>query len=268
MTDPRFNLRLSLIGGLVVAGLVAMLCSAPIPQDQAYHHFADERAFLSMPNFGNVASNFPFIAVGAWGLWEILARRRGVFRERWERAAWAILFGSVFAVGFGSSYYHWRPCDETLFWDRLPMTTLFTSFLAIGIGERVRSGWGARMLVPLLAAGVGTLLYWRHADDLRWYGLLQGLAMAAIPAMLLLFRPSYTRSRDWWAMVALYAAAKLCEVGDHAIDGALGNLVSGHTIKHLLASLAAWRGVVMVLKREPMGETATAPLPAAPQAAA
>jgi hypothetical protein len=259
MTDARYNLRLSLIGGLATAGVVVVLCLSPIPQDQAYHEFADERAFLSMPNFGNVASNFPFVAVGAWGLWELLVRRRGAFRERWERGAWAVLFGSVFAVGFGSSYYHWRPCDETLFWDRLPMTTLFTSFLAIAVGERMRRGWGARLLVPLLAAGVGTLLYWRTANDLRWYGLLQGLAMAAIPAMLLLFPPSYTRSRDWWAMVLLYAAAKACEVGDVQIDHALGGLVSGHTIKHLLAALAAWRGLVMVLRREPLEEVQ--PLP-------
>jgi hypothetical protein len=63
-------------------------------------------------------------------------------------------------------------------------------------------------------------------------------------------------------MVVLYAAAKLCEVGDDAIDGALGGLVSGHTIKHLIAALAAWRGLSMVLKREPLPETApTAPLP-------
>jgi hypothetical protein len=268
MNDARFNRRLSLIGGLAVAGLVAALCMDPVPQDQAYHEFADERAFFSVPNFGNVASNLPFVAFGAWGLFEILVRRRGVFRERWERNAWLVLFGSVFAVGFGSSYYHWRPCDETLFWDRLPMTTLFTSFLAIGMGERIRRGWGARMLVPLLAAGVGTLLYWRTANDLRWYGLLQGFAMAVIPGMLLLFKPSYTRSRDWWAMVLLYAAAKLCEVGDDAIDGALGSVVSGHTIKHLLASLAAWRGVVMVLKREPLEATSPLPLPAATQAPA
>ena len=265
--NDRFNLRLSLIGGLAVAGLVAVLCMNPIPQDQNYHHFADERAFLSMPNFGNVASNFPFIAIGAWGLVELLVRKRGVFRERWERAAWAVLFGSVFAVGFGSSYYHWRPCDPTLFWDRLPMTTLFTSFLAIAMGERIRRGWGARLLVPLLAAGVGTLLYWRSANDLRWYGLLQGFAMAVIPAMLLLFKPSYTRSRDWWAMVLLYAAAKLCEVGDDQIDAALGNLVSGHTIKHLIAAAAAWRGLVMVLKREPLEATSRPPLPVAPAAA-
>jgi hypothetical protein len=267
MNDPRFNVRLSLIAGFAVAGFVAALSLDPVPQDQAYHQFADQRPFLGIPHFGNVVSNLPFVLVGAWGLFHVLDRRRAAFRERWERGAWSVLFASVFAVGFGSAYYHARPCDETLFWDRLPMTTLFSSFLAIAVGERTRGAWGARLLVPLLVAGAGSLLCWQRAGDLRFYGLLQGLAMAAIPVLLLLFPPAYTRSRDWWAMVLLYAAAKVFEVADGPVDRLLGGAVSGHTIKHLLAAAAAWRGVVMIRQREPQPTPVAAAIPAAEPAA-
>ena len=40
-------------------------------------------------------------------------------------------------------------------------------------------------------------------------------------------------------MVAIYAVAKVTEVLDAQIY-ALGQLVSGHTLKHLLAALAVW----------------------------
>jgi hypothetical protein len=39
-----------------------------IPQPQTYHLFADRRAFLGIPNFGDVASNIPFAVIGVWGL--------------------------------------------------------------------------------------------------------------------------------------------------------------------------------------------------------
>ena len=54
--------------GLMAASVVVLLLLPPIAQDQSYHRFADERTLLGVPNFWNVVSNLPFIAVGAAGL--------------------------------------------------------------------------------------------------------------------------------------------------------------------------------------------------------
>ena len=54
--------------GLMIASLVALLPLPPLLQDQAYHQFADQRELFGIPNFWNVVSNLPFIAVGAVGL--------------------------------------------------------------------------------------------------------------------------------------------------------------------------------------------------------
>jgi hypothetical protein len=54
--------------GLMAASLTALLLLPPITQDQSYHRFADQRAFFGVPNFWNVVSNLPFIAVGVVGL--------------------------------------------------------------------------------------------------------------------------------------------------------------------------------------------------------
>lgn len=229
MTEASFRRRVALVAGVCIAGGLTTALLPPIPQWPSYHAFCDGRPWGPVPNGANVWSNLPFVLLGAWGL---ISRR--VAEERWERLAWTVLAAAVFAVGFGSGYYHWAPTDDRLFWDRLPMTVIFTSLLAITIGERI----GVRLLAPLLAAGVAGLLYWRWVGDTRLYGLLQGLAIALIPLMLALFPPRYTRSGDVWGAFGLYAAAKLAEHLDAPIHAATSGLVGGHPIKHLLAAAA------------------------------
>jgi hypothetical protein len=96
---------------LAAASLAVLLLLPPILQDQSYHRFADERTLFGIPNFWNVVSNLPFIVVGAAGL-----------RQFYRDPATLALFLGIFLTGFGSSYYHWNPNNDTLFWDRLPMT--------------------------------------------------------------------------------------------------------------------------------------------------
>jgi hypothetical protein len=54
--------------GLMIVSLVALLPLPPLLQDQSYHQFADQRELFGIPNFWNVVSNLPFVAVGAVGL--------------------------------------------------------------------------------------------------------------------------------------------------------------------------------------------------------
>jgi hypothetical protein len=121
--------------GLMGASLAGLLLLPPIPQDQTYHQFTDERTLLGIPNFWNVVSNFPFIAVGAAGLWQ--------FRRD---PAIVVLFLGMFLTAFGSAYYHWNPNDRTLFWDRLPMALTFMAILAGAVEERLHAKAGAVLL--------------------------------------------------------------------------------------------------------------------------
>src|ERR1700726_4078954 len=85
---------------VMVASFAGLLLVPPIPQDQSYHQFADQRALLGVPNFWNVVSNLPFIAIGAAGL------RR--FRHD---PTTIVLFSGMLLTGVGSSSYHWNPSD-------------------------------------------------------------------------------------------------------------------------------------------------------------
>jgi hypothetical protein len=76
-----------LLAAMLVGAFVVFLFPA-IPQDEAYHNFADKRALLGITNCLNVISNALFLFVGLPGMWFTICAGRlpNVFvdsRERW-----------------------------------------------------------------------------------------------------------------------------------------------------------------------------------------
>jgi len=226
--------------GLMGASLAGLLLLPPIPQDQSYHRFADQRTLLGIPNFWNVVSNLPFIAIGAAGL-------RRFHRE----PAALVIFLGIFLTGFGSSYYHWNPSDGTLFWDRLPMTLCFIAILIVVVQERISERLGAVLLWPLLATGISSLLLWRWTGDLRLYGWVQFFPCVALPLLLFMFPPKYTGTHYWIIAGVLYALAKAFEFYDHGIHANF--ILSGHTVKHLCSAAACFAVLRYFQTRQPIG---------------
>ena len=228
---------------------------ATIQQDQAYHRFADGRAFFGIENAAHTLSSVAFLVVGVLGLiflWRERAAggsRRFVVPEE-MRAYWA-LFAAVALTGLGSAYYHFAPDDARLMWERLPMSFAFTALLAATVAERIRLTLGLRMLVPLLLFGGGSVVYWRWTGDLLPYAAVQYGSIAAILAIVMLFRSRYTQGSDIFGVLAIYAAAKGAEALDARIY-ALGQIVSGHTLKHLLAAAAVCWLLRMLRLRRPL----------------
>ncbi|MDH4232811.1 MAG: hypothetical protein OEW04_12385, partial [Nitrospirota bacterium] len=71
------RIRLLLIFFLSAAACIAVFSFPAIPQDPAYHNFADRRAVLGAANFLDVISNLPFVFVGIYGLY--------VLRRLWKK---------------------------------------------------------------------------------------------------------------------------------------------------------------------------------------
>ena len=227
------------MAALTVASLSALLLVPAIPQDQSYHQFADQRTFLGIPNFWNVISNLPFVAIGAAGL-----------RQFRRNPATLVLFVGIFLTGFGSSYYHWNPSDETLFWDRLPMTLCFMAILAIAIEERIDARVGALLLWPLLGVGLFSLLLWRWTGDLRLYVWVQFFPCLALPILFLTTPAKYTGLKYWIIAAVLYALAKVFELYDREIYSAI-IVISGHTLKHFAAAGACFAILRYFQTRQP-----------------
>ncbi|MBP2426980.1 hypothetical protein [Bradyrhizobium elkanii] len=72
---------------------------------------------------------------------------------------------------------------------------------------------------------------------MRPYLLLQVLPLVLIPLWQSIYHAPRADRAAFAAAMALYVAAKIAEVLDHQIADALG-FVSGHTLKHLLATSA------------------------------
>ncbi|MBI4638954.1 MAG: alkaline phytoceramidase [Candidatus Rokubacteria bacterium] len=245
---------------IVVAAVQAVYALPPIAQDPGYHAFADQRELFGIPNFLNVASNVGFVLVGALGARFMVQRGRprpdGPVTVSWERLAWLVLFAGVGLAGLGSARYHLAPSDASLVWDRLPITLVFTTLLAINAAERIGLRAGRWLLPPLLVLGAGSVAAWHLGGgtgigDLRAYGLVQFLPPLLVPVMLLLFRPRYTRGGAFAGALGWYALAKALEALDAEVF-ALGALVSGHTLKHLAAALAMYWILRMLRRRQPV----------------
>ncbi len=230
----------ALLAFILFAIIAVFLFVAPYPQPQNYHQFADDRVLLGIPNFWNVVTNALFLVPGFAGLWILESRKHpGVLAALFP--AYHILFAGVLLTAFGSAWFHLAPDNDTLFWDRLPMTIAFMSLLAIIVGEHVSTRLGRNMLWPLLAIGAISVIYWdyseaQNAGDLRLYGLVQFLPMLIIPAILLGYESVFDRTRFIWILFLLYALAKVFELLDGPLYD-LGEIISGHSIKHLCAAL-------------------------------
>ena len=229
-----------MVFGSVTIIILGFLLSSPIPQDPAYHEFADNRTVLTINNFWDVASNFPFLVIGLWGL--VVTQRYGsLVCVPGLQPAYKVFFAGIILTAFGSAYYHLSPSNGPLIWDRLPMTIGFAGLFSIIVGEFISARAARRILVPLLVVGIASVGYWafteaRGSGDLRPYAVVQFLPMLLIPVILLAYKPSIGSAKFYWLMMVFYVLAKLFEHFDVAIFAA-GQIVSGHTLKHLFASM-------------------------------
>ena len=236
--------RLATLAAFILATLGGTMVFDPIPQDAAYHTFADQRPYLGIPNFFDVISNIPFALVGLVGL--RAAQRLG---SESAKAAWFALFVGVVCVSAGSAYYHWAPNNQSLVWDRLPMTIGFMGLLVALLGEYIDVRLVKFALTPAVLVGASSVLYWHVTDDLRFYAWIQFMPLGVVAFLLICFASRFTHS--WLLIVALawYVLAKLCESYDAAIFQMLQKTVSGHTIKHLLAAAGCLTLVALLDKR-------------------
>lgn len=249
LSAPKSGL---VLGGTAGVAAIAAACLPRIPQDPAYHLFADARPVLGVPGGLNVLSNAAFAVVALGGL-RLLLRGHAMVRERAERWAWIVFFLGVGLTSLGSTWYHLAPSNGTLVWDRLPMAIAFLALLAATVAERVGPELGARLLGPMVLVGIGGVLFWAAteragAGDLRPYVLVQFFPMIAIPLLLFLYRPRYSHGWLYGVVLGLYALAKGAEVTDAGILRMTG-WVSGHTLKHLLAAAAVGMLTRMLARR-------------------
>jgi hypothetical protein len=252
LTVLQRSQKIGILWAVALLAILAITFVPPIAQPISYHSFSDARTLFGIPNFWNVMSNVPFLLVGVLGLVEVLRRRYqgGLQSLHW---LYAFFFVGIASVCFGSGYYHWAPSNATLAWDRLPMAVAFMVFVSIVIGEHISERVPKLIVLPLVVLGVFSVWYWDYTEalgrgDLRLYALVQFLSLVMIALIFWLFPSRLSGMVYLWAMFGGYALAKVLEELDSLVYG-VGNVMSGHALKHVAAAAGMYFFVVALRKR-------------------
>lgn len=232
---------------------------------------ADMREWHGLPNAMDVLSNLPFFAIGLWGLirlhWIDHAHERAEAEPSADAldCAW-LFFAGLMLTAAGSIFYHLQPDALRLAADRAGMAVAFAGLVGMAVCERVslRAGWPAAWFT--LAGGLLAVAVYHESRNVMPWAVVQFGGMLLVLGMALL-RPvqGALGLRLGW-VIFFYALAKLFEMADAAIYDASAQWVSGHSLKHLAAALAAWPALQTLrtaerhasLRHNPGAATATA----------
>ena len=199
------------------------------------HPFVDARSWWGVPNTLDVLSNLPLVLAGSAGFWCL----RGRTLVRSTSHALSVFFVGLILSGLGSATYHWAPDAGSLVIDRLGMAVAFAGVLALSVAERVGLR-ESRCFLPLVLALalVSAALPHLQGNVLPW-AVVQFGGMGLV--LWVAARPPVPGALgvSWVGLIALYAVAKLLELGDEAVFRATGEWVSGHSLKHVAAACAA-----------------------------
>lgn len=227
--------------GLLVAclGLLALGAWGPsIAQPSHYHAFADQRALFGVPNIMDVFSNLAFAGFGLLGAWRIGRLPQGAISPV-QRSLADLFFAGLFMTAICSAWYHLQPHDTGLAVDRCGMVIAFARLLGLAAATRVSDRAGQWLTLAVLVSGAWSIWTWSTVANVLPWAVLQ------FGGIVLMLGLGFLAPRDgalpvpWITVILAYALAKVLEQADAQVYHLTGELVSGHTFKHIVASLAA-----------------------------
>ena len=234
---------------LVLLGLLIGAIFGPtITQPAHQHAFADQRMWAGVPFAMDVLSNLSFAAWGVAGLMCLLGLAQRIERAKLntEHALAAVFFAGLVGTAAASSWYHLQPNDAGLGVDRLGMVIAFAGLMGLAIAGRISHRAGAWAAGAVLLLGPLSVWFWLASGNVLPWLVIQFGGMGLMLWIAAMKPLSGAFAVRWGAVVAIYAVAKLLELADHQIYDLTSHIVSGHSLKHLVASFAAWPIMVVL----------------------
>lgn len=187
----------------------------------SYHNFADKRKFMNIPNTLNVLSNL-FILYPALYL----------FKKKKEDFLALVIFG----LACSSAYYHCKPTHHTIFMDMIFVITLYTVILSYFIDENM----GYLMII----IGIASVILWKLSGNILPYALLQ------VSIILFCSYKLYNTHAERYIIpiIGIGLAVRLVEIFDNSLYRITNKIISGHTLKHIFASLQIYI-VILALEK-------------------
>ena len=180
---------------------------------KSYHNFVDKRKFMGVNNTMNVLSNLFFLYPAIYLL----------MKQNNDKTKFLALI--IFGLAITSAYYHLKPNNHTIFMDMIFVISLNTLVLSYFVDENL--GY----LMGIL--GISSVVLWNVTNDIRPYTLLQiGILIFCC------FKLYETPAKDYiLPVIGVGISVRLVEMFDSQIYKLTNKLISGHTLKHILATL-------------------------------
>lgn len=231
----RARVAATLTAAVVVAVVVGLVVG-PVTRAPGFHAYADRRAWLGVPNAGDVLSNLAFLVVAA------LAARR--LRAPALAAPRGLAIAAVVAVGLvgvGSGAYHLAPGDAALAFDWAPIVLALVALTACVVGDRGGVALGRAVVLVGAPLALAVVAIWyagggTHGGDMRWYVALQGTAVL-LPLVVALVAPGQIARLPLAAALGAFVLARAFTARDAWWLATVG--ISGHALKHVAAAGAA-----------------------------
>jgi len=197
-----------------------------------YHNFADQRNFFNIPNFFNIISNlFIYIPIHY-----IIQNRENTNKFNMID----ILIINILCIIITSIYYHINPNDNTIIFDKISIvsTIITVCIIILKIENNI-------IRIILYIIGILSVIYWIKKDNLLFYIIL----IIGVPIYICYKLYKYTNLRIYiYSHIFSLILLRLVEYYDLPIYQFTNQIISGHSLKHIIASINILSGVIMIHK--------------------
>lgn len=241
--------RLHLCCATTLIGLILLVSTPRIPHSPTHHIFADMRNILGVPNTLNVLTMYPYLLIGVPGFVFCLSGSCFGISLKGEVCGWVLFYTGIATAAFGSAYYHLKPDDDRVIWDRLPLMISTVSLLSNLVIERVDERVGISCLISLLMLVFVSAAFERTFDDLRLFIIFHFIPCFAIPILVFSFPPKYTHSVYWFWATGFYFLSRFNSLADKKLYSIDRYIISGHSLEHLCLAMVPLILAVMLWLR-------------------
>lgn len=158
-----------------------------------------------------------------------------------------LFFAGLLLTAACSAWYHLGPSDAGRAVDRCGMVLAFAGLLGLSAGGHVSARAGTWLAAGVLLLGPLSVAVWSVTGNVMAWLVLQFGGMGLIVWFACLKRHSGALPVHWGLVILVYAVAKWLELADQNIYARTGHGISGHSLKHIVASCAAWPVVAALI---------------------